>query len=581
MHAAMIKYPCSFTLVDVLQQHAAERPNDNAFTFLENGEDISAWRSFADLHRRSRAIAAGLMDSGMTGRTVLLLARDNLDFIDAFLGCLSAGAIPVPAAVPRPHRPISTLMTIASDAQVAGVLAGGDEAAHLQSALAVRHPRLRWLYIDDLVRARPAAHLPCVGPADIAFLQYTSGSTSSPKGVVVTHANLMQNEATIQHAMRLSPGCRFVGWLPLYHDMGLIGNVLQPLYSGIASVLMPPGSFLQKPVRWLAAISKYGATISGGPNFAYEHCVDKITPAQCAGLDLSAWTVAFNGSEPVRAETLERFSAKFASTGFRSDAFCPVYGMAESTLFTTGTGQECAPTVLSVARDQLAQGRAREERNSDAALRLVSCGPAGLGTRVIITDPATQRTLPDGTVGEVWISGPSVATGYWRNPEKTEEAFCASPSDVADGPFLRTGDLGFMHRDELFVTGRLKDVIIIRGRNHYPQDLENCAQGCHPYLAKGRGAAVADESQATVAIINELTREGWRNADPTSLSADIREAIAAEYGLRVERVLLIRPGTLPRTSSGKVRRAACRHLMNTGALETLPLHSVVTESALS
>ena len=544
------------TLVAVLERHAVACPAQEGYVYLANGEAETERRSFAALYRRARIIAGWLTRLGLAERRVLLLLRDGLDFIDALMGCFCAGVVAVPAAVPRPNRSLGTLLAIARDADIAAILTTADVRAYLQPALADSAPDIAWLALETAEGDGEDRGGRQPRPDGLAFLQYTSGSTGSPKGVRVSHANLMHNQAAIQQSMQLTRGSRFVSWLPLFHDMGLIGSIMQPLYLGISCVLMPPVAFLQKPVRWLKAISAWGATISGGPNFAYDLAVDKTTPEQREALDLRRWEVAFNGSEPVHADTIERFTTAFAPAGFRRGTFYPCYGMAESTLFATGVTQGEEPLVLP----------------REAAPALVGCGRPAPGTRIVIVDPLSRRAVPEGASGEIWLSGGSVAGGYHNRPEATQESFQARLAPGDEGPFLRTGDLGFLRDGQLFITGRLKNLIIIRGRNHHPEDLEATASRANPLLAKSGGVALGIEEgrRAAVAIIHELTREGWRRADPASVSADIREAIAAEHGLQVSRVLLIRPGSLPRTTSGKVRRAACGALLESGGFETLP-----------
>jgi acyl-CoA synthetase (AMP-forming)/AMP-acid ligase II len=544
------------TLVAVLERHALACPAREGYVYLANGEAETERRSFAALDRRARIIANWLTREGLAGRRLLLLLREGLDFIDALMGCLRAGVVAVPAAVPRPGRSLATLLAVARDADVAAILTSADIRASLAPALADSLPHLGWLTMESAAGDGADWQGRGLQPDGLAFLQYTSGSTGAPKGVMVSHANLMHNQAAIQQAMRLTPASRFVSWLPLYHDMGLIGSVMQPLYLGISCILMPPAAFLQKPVRWVKAISTWGATISGGPNFAYDLVVDKTTPEQRAALDLGAWEVAFNGSEPVHAATIERFSAAFAPAGLRRSAFYPCYGMAESTLFASGVTAGEEPRLL-----------ARE-----AGPALVGCGRPAPGSGLVIVDPERHRALPEGVTGEIWISGGSVAAGYYNRPDATAETFQARLAPDGEGPFLRTGDLGFISGGQLFITGRLKHLIIIRGRNHHPEDLEATAAGANPLLARSGGVALGIEEgrRAAVAIVHELTREGWRRADPAGISADIREAIAAEHGVQVSRVLLIRPGSLPRTTSGKVRRAECSALFASGGFEALP-----------
>ncbi|HEX2222817.1 MAG TPA: fatty acyl-AMP ligase, partial [Thermoanaerobaculia bacterium] len=487
------------TLAGLLRVRAAERPDRVAFTFLADGEVEGGRLTYAELDHQARAIAAALRQTLAPGDRALLLYPPGLEFIAAFFGCLYAGVIAVPAYPPRPNdRSQSRLRSIAHDAEpraaltTSAILAG---AGDLAPELAV----LRWLPTDALPPFGADAEgfgfadgdgISEPEPDSVAFLQYTSGSTAAPKGVMVTHANLLHNERMIGEAFGQDEDTVVAGWLPLYHDMGLIGNVLQPLHAGARCVLMSPVAFLQKPLRWLEAISRYRATTSGGPNFAYELCVRKTTVEERARLDLSSWKVAFNGAEPVRETTLERFAEAFAASGFRREAFYPCYGLAEATLFVTGGELGRFPRVEVVDAAALERNEVRPAFDGDPARRLVSNGRAWLGQQVVLADPETGLECPAGRVGEIWVAGPSVARGYWRNPEATERDFGAFLAD-GQGPFLRTGDLGFAAGGELYVTGRLKDLIIIRGRNHYPQDLELTAERSHPDLHAGGGAAFA------------------------------------------------------------------------------------------
>ena len=571
------------TLVGVLAQHALDRPMAPAFSFLARGETETETRTFAELDRRARAIASWLCRDGMSGKLVLLLLADNTAFIDALLGCFYAGVVPVPAVVPRANRPTTSLEAVARDARVAAVVTARDAMAHLKPALIEALPNAAWYCLEEVDGDPSTWPGRRIAAEDLAFVQYTSGSTGAPKGVMVTHGNLMANEAAIQRAMGLSSETIFVGWLPLFHDMGLIGNVLQPLYLGVRCVLMPPVAFLQRPLRWLKAIDAYRGTISGAPNFAYDLCVDRISPEQRAEVDLSSWAVAFNGSEPVRAATIESFSQAFAVAGFKRKAFYPCYGMAETTLLAAGVEAGAEPEVLSLDHAALGLGAARRAADDADAVQLVSCGRAAGDARIAIVDPDTRSNLPADAVGEIWIGGDSVAAGYYQRPAASEAAFGARLAATGDGPFLRTGDLGFLSADgQLFITGRIKDVLIVRGRKHYPQDLEATAQRSNRLLATGRGAAFAlDEALATIAIVQELTAEGWHHAVVEQVVCDVCEAIAREHGLRVARVALIKPGSLPRTSSGKVRRSTCRRMLEEGAFETRPQASFSAKAPLA
>ncbi|HSK77422.1 MAG TPA: AMP-binding protein, partial [Thermoanaerobaculia bacterium] len=560
------------TLAGALRARVAERPNQLAFTFLADGEAEAGRLTYAELDARATAVAAALARSVPPGERALLLFPPGLDFIAAFFGCLYAGVVAVPAYPPRPNdRSQTRLRSIARDAEpkaaltTSAILAGAEGPKGLL-AIAPELGGLRWLPTDslDLCTGGSGRELPDPDPESVAFLQYTSGSTSAPKGVMVTHANLVHNERMIGAAFEQDEESVVVGWLPLYHDMGLIGNVLQPLHAGGRCVLMSPVAFLQKPLRWLEAISRYRATTSGGPNFAYELCLRKIGSEEKAGLDLSSWRVAYNGAEPVRAETLERFAEAFAPCGFRRAAFFPCYGLAEATLFVTGGEPGRFPRVEAV--DAAALERHEVEPappESPTARLLVSCGRASLGQRVVVVDPEAGLEQPPGRVGEIWIAGESVARGYWKRDEATERdfnAFLLGARDGGEGPYLRTGDLGFLRDGELFVTGRLKDLIIIRGRNHYPQDIELTAERSHPDLRPGNGAAFSVEvgGEERLVLVHEVERR--RREGLVEVAEAVRRAVAEEHEVQVHEVVLLRVGTLPKTSSGKVQRRLCREL---------------------
>ncbi|HEX9732262.1 MAG TPA: AMP-binding protein, partial [Thermoanaerobaculia bacterium] len=564
------------TLVEILQRRARAQGGETAYTFLSDGEEASDQPTFAEVDRKARAIAARLGEvAGGDGARALLLYPPGLDFVAGFLGCLYARVVAVPAYPPASRRHLPRLHAIARDARPAAVLAGAATLPKLRAAAAAL-PELAsvaWLATDTV----PEADWDGPPPAgdDLAFLQYTSGSTAAPKGVMVTHANLVHNERVIQRQTGHDESTVFVGWLPLYHDMGLIGNVLQPLYLGIRCVLMSPVAFLQKPARWLAAVSRYRGTTSGGPNFAYELCVRKVTAEERAGLDLSSWSLAFSGAEPVRAETLERFADAFADCGFRRQALYPCYGMAETTLMISGGrragGRRSEPAVITpVSAAALEQDRAAEPEGDDDVRRVVGCGRAGSDLEIVIADPATARRLDDGRVGEIWVAGPSVARGYWNLPEVSEKTFRARLAGESErGPFLRTGDLGFLSGGELYVTGRLKDLIIIRGRNHYPQDLEATAERSHPALRPGCGAAFSTDvgGEERLVIVHELDRRF--EGDPAPVVDAVRAAVAEAHQVQVHEVVLIGTGTLPKTSSGKIQRRAALAEHRAGTLEVV------------
>src|SRR5215203_472431 len=532
------------SLVELLRVRAVERPETRAYTFLADGEDEAERLTYAELDARARALGAWLQRQGAAGERALLLFPPGLEFVTAFFGCLYGGTVAVPAYPPRSPRMLPRLRAMAGDARPKVVLTTRALLANAE-AMAGRLPELagaRWLATDDL-KAGLAEDWRDPGAAGgtLAFLQYTSGSTSLPKGVMVSHGNLLHNEEMIRQAFGQSERSVCAGWLPLYHDMGLIGNVLQPLYAGAPCVMMSPMAFLQRPMRWLQVISRYRATTSGGSNFAYDLCARKAGPAELEALDLSSWELAFNGAEPVRAETLDRFAEVFAPCGFRREAFYPCYGLAEATLFVAGGTPGRAPAV-----DTFEDGR-----------RLVGCGTAWMEQEIAIVDPETLRRCPPGATGEIWVSGPSVAGGYWQRPEATARDFGAR-LEGEEASFLRTGDLGFVSAGALFVNGRLKDLIILRGRNHYPQDIEVTAEESHPALRPGCGAAFAVdiEGEERLIVIQEVDRR--REAEAEAAAEAIRRAVAEQHEVQVHEVVIVRAGTIPKTSSGKIQRHAAR-----------------------
>jgi amino acid adenylation domain-containing protein len=544
------------TFMEAFRQRAAERPCRQAFTFLPHGEGERLSITYAELERRARGVAGWLQENRLAGERVLLLYPPGLEYVSAFLGCLEAGAVAVPAYPPRPNRGRERLRAIVADARPAAalttarLLAGIDPAGIESEAPAP----LRWLATDALGDDAAPVWQERQGRADdVVMLQYTSGSTAAPKGVMVTNASLLHNQELMRRAFANGDATVVVGWLPLYHDMGLIGNVLQTLYLGASAVLMPPVAFLQRPLRWLEAISRYRATTSGGPDFAYELCVRRIAPEERSRLDLSCWRSAFNGAERVRPETLERFERAFAPCGFSREAFYPCYGLAEATLIVSG---------------------ARERRPPVVEAPLVGCGVALHENSVRIVDPETLAERGPGEVGEIWVCSPSVARGYWDRPQETERTFGARLAGEP-GSFLRTGDLGALRGGELFVSGRLKDLIIVRGVNHYPEDLEGTAQNSHPALRPASAAAFAvdEDGVERVVIVQEL--EPARHAEAAEALEAIRRGVAEAHEIELLAVVLVRRGGVPKTSSGKVRRSACRELFQEGALPVVAVWKAV------
>ena len=553
-------------LVELLRWRATHQPEQMAYRFLLDGESQHLSLAYRELDQQARLIGAQLQAQLAAGDRVLLLYPPGLDYIAAFWGCLYAGMVAVSAYPPKRNRSLHRLQAIIADAQAAAALTTSAIRSRIPSDLS-NFGAVRWLVHEELVGSANDQWQPGVIDGDtLAFIQYTSGSTSTPKGVMLTHRNLLHNEEAIRKAFRQSKQSVIVGWLPLYHDMGLIGNVIQPLFVGAPCILMSPVSFLQRPSRWLRAISHYKATTSGGPNFAYDLCARKITPEECEGLDLSSWRVAFNGAEPIRAETLEKFAAAFEPYGFNKDAFYPCYGLAESTLLVSCRSAEMPPVVKGFEARALEEGRAR--KTTGAERLIVGCGKNVAGQQIVVAEPESMRKCTGDEIGEIWIGGPSVAAGYWNQPEETNRTFRAFLSDTAEGPFLRTGDLGFLRDGELFITGRLKDLIIIRGLNHYPQDIELTVQRSHSALRPGCGAAFSIEitGDERLVIVQEVDRH---QQNPEEIVQTIVEAVSESHEVQAYAVALIRVGTIPKTSSGKIRRRACREAFLNGELDLL------------
>jgi acyl-CoA synthetase (AMP-forming)/AMP-acid ligase II len=567
------------TLVELLRHRAVYQPDKIAYTFLEDGETEENYLTYTNLDREARAIGARLQSLGMGGERTLLLYSPGLKFIAAFFGCLYAGviAIPVyPLQSARLDRALPRFRAVANDARAVAVLTSSTllSIAEHVSSQAPDMRRLRWLATDTIdSNLAKEWQQPALSSTSLAFLQYTSGSTAAPKGVMLTHGNVLHNCSLIEYSFEHTVESQGVIWLPPYHDMGLIGGVMTPLYGGFPVTLMSPMSFIQTPRRWLQAISRFRATHSGGPTFAYDLCIRKITPDQRATLDLSSWEVAFTGAEPVRHEVLERFAATFAPCGFRLEAFYPCYGLAEATLIVSGGLKAAPPVVLTVQSADLEPNMVVTASKEDGgAQKLVGCGTTRPDQKIVIADPETLTSCLPWQVGEIWVSGPSVTQGYWNRSEETERTYRAYLSDTKEGPFLRTGDLGFLMNGELFVTGRINDLIIIDGRNYYPQDIELRAEQSHPSIRPGCCAAfsVDIENEERLVVVAEVERRlELKREAVAAVVAAIRRAVAEFHEVRVYTVVLLKPGSIPKTPSGKIQRHACRASFLTGSLNVI------------
>ena len=566
--------PESFkTLVDLLHWRGQHQPDDIAITYLVDGEDEEEHYTYAEFDQRNRAIAAWLLQRATPGDRILLLYPASLGYISAFFGCLYAGMVAVPAYPPRLNQPDRRLYTLIADAGAKLVFTDRSIYGKVEKRFE-QMPELaalEWQVTEDIpLEYANQWQAPTIAPSDVAFLQYTSGSTSDPKGVIVTHGNLMSNERQVKLGYEHDKPV-FITWLPMYHDMGLIGNIMQPLYCGGRTVVMSPTAFLQRPYRWLKAITKYGGETSGAPNFAYDLCVAKITPEEKATLDLSTWTIAYNGAEPVRAETLYHFANTFSEVGFNPTALFPCYGLAEATLFVTGGPKQ--EMFVYDAFDAL--GLERNDvipvaQDAENARMLVGSGVVW-GQTVQIVDPDTLEAVDGTRVGEIWIKGPNVAGGYWNKPEKTREDFGAYLAGTDDGPYLRTGDLGFIRDGQLFVTGRIKDLIIIHGRNHYPQDIELTVERAHPALRPGCTAAFSVDVQGEeqLVVVQEVKRQYRQNFNADEIFTAIREEVAKNHQLMLHGIAIIDTLTILKTSSGKIQRRANKRAYLEGEHEVL------------
>ncbi|MEW6738174.1 MAG: fatty acyl-AMP ligase, partial [Acidobacteriota bacterium] len=574
------------TITDLLEQRVELQPRRLAYSFLVDGEDKSQTLTYLELQQKAKAIATMLQEFKVEGGQALLLFPPGLDYITAFFGCLYAGVIAVPVYPPDPgrlDRTLPRLLAIASDAQPKVVLTTAAilSMAEYMFSEDANFQTVRWLATDNIKDELAADWREItIGNDSIAFLQYTSGSTATPRGVKITHGNLLNNLAAIYQCFELSDDSKGVIWLPLYHDMGLIGGILQPLYGGLSVTLLSPLAFLQKPLRWLQAISNTKADISGGPNFAYDLCVRKVTAQEREALDLSCWQLAFNGAEPVRIETMERFANTFEPCGFRKEAFYPCYGLAEGTLIVSGGKKFSLPTICTVRKSLLEENRVViTESAGEDGQALVSCGKAIKDEKIVIVDTKTLTLCSSEQVGEIWISGPCVAQGYWNQAEQSANVFQAYLADTKEGPFLRTGDLGFLQNEELFVVGRLKDLIIIRGRNFYPQDIELSVEKSHKALRRGCCAvfSVEIDSEERLVVMAEVERDYAKLAtNNEEIIKAVRGAIAKVHELSVYAVVLLKAGNIYKTSSGKIQRHACREAFLSGNADVLT-QSIIRE----
>lgn len=569
------------TLVHRLHRRALEQPEQIAYTFLTySGEPESESITYKELDLWARAISDNLHSRGAAGKPVLLFFPSGLEYIAAYFGCLYAGSIAIPAYVPQSARALPRIQAMVDDSQAEFVLTTTSVLTKMMRWVSNVPDlvNLTWLAVDTLDRLEEQYWWnPDVGPDSLAFLQYTSGSTSTPKGVMVSHGNLMHNLKMIHCLWGIDEIEKPVGvyWLPIFHDMGLIVGILSAVYSGYPVYFMAPADFLQRPLRWLQAISDYQGTMTSAPNFAYELCLRRVKEADLEGLDLSCWRGAGNAAEPVRAGTLERFASYFARCGFSMNVFRPGYGLAEATLLVT-----CSPVHSPVHIEYV--NKARLDQNEfipgdDAqGWPMVGCGLPMSDQRVVIVNPETLVPCAEHQIGEIWISGPSVAAGYWQRLDESTATFQAHLAS-GEGPFLRSGDLGALRNGHLFITGRLKDLIIIDGRNLYPQDIEFTAEKAHPAIRPECCVAFSldEKEKENLVVLAEIDHryrpadaDGTYELDLQEIIKSVREAVSEQYEILVQKVVLLKIGGILKTSSGKPQRRACRQAFLQGELKS-------------
>jgi acyl-CoA synthetase (AMP-forming)/AMP-acid ligase II len=556
------------TLVDRLEHYSTQKAENRAYTFLSRNktEEIN----YSDLVTKSRALAASLVKRKLTDEPILLVFPSGIEFIVGFLACCYARAIPVPVNLARSSHHFKRLAGIAKDSGAKAAITTSTQIQKLQESLHEQLDKgisLDWLTVDE---SSGEAKLPTVTSDDIAFLQYTSGSTGNPKGVVVRHRNLTANTKAIIHTCNHEEGLVIGGWLPQFHDMGLIGHLLQVLFLGGHYVFMAPLDFIMRPIKWLQVISDYRVGSCAAPNFAYQLCVDRITEEQSAELDLSCWHVAINGSEPTKNETMDQFAKMFAPFGFKKSTFIPSYGLAEATLIVSGGGFKDSYPATPVNTNKIQFGKVEVNQISDESNRtVVGCGLPAPGHDVRIVDPISLKQCGQNEVGEIWVSGPSIADGYWRQPEKTAADFNAFIDD-SNGPYLRTGDLGFLHYSQLYVTGRIKELIIINGKNYHPHDIEHTLIHASPISRKQSSAVFAsdDNNREKIVAIQEVDKKlGAESIDFSTLKKQLIEKVNIEHGIVIDEIMFVRMNSLPKTSSGKIQRHLCREYLQKNKFE--------------
>ena len=561
------------TLVDLLRDRANSEPDKTAYTWLRDGKTEAGFLTYQQIDRRAREIAAFLQSLSVSEKPVLLLYPPGLELIPGFFGCLSAGAIAISASPPGPNQSTSRIGAIASDSQAEVVLTTQSILPYLKARFAESPDlaKIQLVATDGRISSESGNPHP-VTANTLACLAYTSGSTGTPKGIMLGHGNILENLAGLQERVQFTPESKLISWMPFDHNSGIVGGILVPLYNNFPAILMSPLDFMGNPLSWLETMSRYRGTFSLAPNFAYNLVCSYATPEYLANLDLSSWDVALWGSEPVRADIVERFFTTFAPCGLRREAFTSSYGLSEVVSLATATLKNEGPIACNVEKKALEQNRAvLVSEPSEQTKQILGSGRALPNQDIRIVNPQTLTSCRSDEIGEIWISSPCAARGYWNRPEATEGAFEGKLADTGDGPFLRTGDLGFFLNGELFITGRLKEMIIIRGRNHYPQDIEKTVEKSHPALQPNSSAAFSidvDNEEKLVAIA-EIQENHLPQLDADGVTQSIREAVSGEHSIQAYQVVLLKPGTIPKSPTGKILRSSCREAFLNGSFNPL------------
>jgi acyl-CoA synthetase (AMP-forming)/AMP-acid ligase II/acyl carrier protein len=575
----------SETYIEVFEKNCQRFPNKVLYYFLEDGYNETSRITYREMNTRARALAGYLQQHYRKGDRALLLFPPGIEFIASLFGCFYAGIIAVPAYPPRKNRMFDRFESILQDCSPSCILTTGKIHSDILKNFSEEECLKGIQYVEYEEVADTLAEDwkdPELTGEDITLLQYTSGSTGHPHGVMVSGRNLLHNSECIKRSFGHDENLQGVNWLPGFHDMGLIGALIQPAYVGGSNAIMPPNAFLMKPANWLRSISKFRCNTAGGPNFALDFCVDRIDPEEIKDADLSTVRPFFCGAEPIHPGSLDRFTEKFTTNNFTSSQFYPCYGLAESVLIVTGGALGDKPVYLTVDGRMLDERKVVEVPEDDPeAKTLVGCGYPWLGNKVVIADPHTGKKVSWGMVGEIWVNGPSVALGYWNKPGLTKETFQAYLAGTGEGPFLRTGDLGFIHEGQLYITGRIKDLIIIRGINHYPNDIERTVEGSHPSLQPAAGAAFSVEAgrEERLVVVHEVRRTSMRDLVAEEVFEAIRHAVAENHQLQLHAIALIRPGSIPKTSSGKIQRFKAKKEFLENTLD--PIASYLSKDTLS